>query len=104
VLGQIRPAFVFLAFEKGIDRVLVGGCHIGDCHYISGNKFMEKREKMIRKMMDKEGIDQERFALKWISASEGSRFRDTVTEMVGKLGELGPRKGERPKIEVKEKA
>jgi heterodisulfide reductase subunit A len=102
--GRVKKDWIMKAFALGAGMVFVGGCHIGDCHYISGNKFMEKREKMIRKMMDKEGINQERFMLKWISASEGSRFRDTVTEMVSKLGELGPRKGEKPKIEVKEKA
>jgi heterodisulfide reductase subunit A len=90
--GRVRKDWIRKAFELGAGMVFVGGCHIGDCHYISGNKFMEKREKVIRSWMEKAGIEQERFLLRWISASEGVRFKDTVFEMVDKLKKLGPPK------------
>jgi len=35
--GRVDPQFVLEAFAKGADGVLIGGCHIGDCHYVEGN-------------------------------------------------------------------
>ena len=35
--GRVEPYFIFEAFKRGADGVIVAGCHIGDCHYISGN-------------------------------------------------------------------
>jgi len=42
---------------------------------------------MVREM----GIEDERFRLEWISASEGERLRTVVTDMVEKIRPLGPR-------------
>ncbi len=86
--GRVNKKFVEYAFKKGAGIVFVGGCHIGDCHYISGNIQMQKREKIIRKMLDKLGIEQERFRLEWISASEGVKFQQVVIELTKKLEEL----------------
>ena len=37
-------------------------------------------------------MEQDRFRLEWVSASEGTKFQRVVTEAAGKLKELGPRK------------
>jgi len=88
--GRVARKFVERAFELGAGMVLVSGCHEGDCHYISGNENMAKRERRIRKWMEQNGIEPERFRLEWISASEGSKFQQVITEMAEKLKELGP--------------
>jgi heterodisulfide reductase subunit A len=88
--GRVARKFVGKAFELGAGMVLVSGCHEGDCHYISGNQNMAKRENRIRKWMAENGIDDQRFRLEWISASEGTKFQKVVTEMAEKLKELGP--------------
>jgi len=36
------------------------------------------------------GIDERRVWLRWISASEGQKFADTITEMTTAIHELGP--------------
>ncbi len=69
--GRVNEGFIEHAFDKGAGMVLVAGCHEGDCHYIHGNKFMTRREKRIREMMQEKGIADHRFRLEWISASEG---------------------------------
>ncbi|MFH1773602.1 MAG: hydrogenase iron-sulfur subunit [Methanobacteriota archaeon] len=92
--GRVNKKFIDRAFKLGAGMVLVAGCHINDCHYISGNLFMQKREKIIRARLDRKGIDQERFRLEWISASEGAKLQSIVREMSAKLKELGPRKKE----------
>jgi F420-non-reducing hydrogenase iron-sulfur subunit len=70
--GMIHPNLVINTLTNGYaDGVLICGCHIGDCHYQEGNKKAEKRAEAIRLMLDDFGIEQERFRLEWISASEG---------------------------------
>jgi len=88
--GRVEPAFILRAFLNGIDGVLVTGCHIGDCHYIKGNEYTLNRMEHIKKLLKKIGIEEERFRLHWISASEGKQFADLIkdfTDVVKKLGE-----------------
>jgi heterodisulfide reductase subunit A len=102
--GRIARKFVERAFELGAGMVLVSGCHEGDCHYISGNQNMARRENRIIKWMEQNGVDQDRFRLEWISASEGGKFQQVVTEMAEKLKELGPPSKVTPKAPEEVKA
>jgi F420-non-reducing hydrogenase iron-sulfur subunit len=88
--GRVDPGFVLKAFEKGMDGVLIAGCHIGDCHYISGNVKAEERVKMIRSLLKTIGIEDKRLRLEWVSASEGKRFAKVIEDFVDTLKELGP--------------
>lgn len=88
--GRIEPDFVLRALELGADGVLVAGCHPGDCHYISGNLKAEKRFSMLTKLLEVLGIDAHRARLEWISASEGPKFANTITEFVEEIKKLGP--------------
>ncbi len=88
--GRFDPEFVFEAFEKGIDGVLICGCHPGDCHYIEGNLKAEKKVNMTKELLHAVGMDPRRFRLEWVSASEGSKFASLIKEFVDTLKELGP--------------
>ena len=88
--GMVHPNIVIDALTKGADGVLMCGCHPGDCHYLEGNLKAEKRAEAIELMLQDFGIEEERFRLEWVSASEGPRFAQVVTEMVEKIKELGP--------------
>ena len=88
--GMVHPNQVIDALTKGADGVLVCGCHIGDCHYMEGNRKAEARADAISLMLEDFGIEPERFRLEWVSASEGTRFAHVVTEMVDELKMLGP--------------
>ena len=91
--GRVDPSFVLKALKNGADGVLVSGCHIGDCHYISGNEYTEERFERLHKILIKQlGIDENRVRLEWVSASEGKRFADLITEFTNKIKELGPLK------------
>ena len=87
--GMVHPNIVIDALTKGADGVLMCGCHPGDCHYLEGNLKAEKRAEAIELMLQDFGIEEERFRLEWVSASEGPRFAQVVTEMVEKIKELG---------------
>ena len=88
--GALDPVYVIKALLEGADGVLVGGCHPGDCHYQSGNYKARRRVAILQSILEQMGFEPERVWLRWISASEGRYFADTVTEMVAKLKELGP--------------
>ncbi|HPD18317.1 MAG: hydrogenase iron-sulfur subunit [Candidatus Goldbacteria bacterium] len=88
--GRVDPTFVLKAFADGADGVLVCGCHPGDCHYDIGNYNMQKRAPLIKKMLREMGIEDERFRLEWVSASEGDRFAEVVKEITEEVKKLGP--------------
>lgn len=98
--GRIEPEFVLRALELGADGVLVAGCHPGDCHYISGNLKAEKRFQMLTKLIEVLGIDTRRARLEWISASEGPKFANTISEFVEQIKEVGPNmfRNKKPKL------
>jgi len=88
--GMVHPNLVIDALTNGADGVVMAGCHLGDCHYLSGNEKAQTRAENIELMLEDFGIEPERFSLEWISASEGVKFAETVTKMVETLKELGP--------------
>jgi F420-non-reducing hydrogenase iron-sulfur subunit len=88
--GALDPVYVIKALLEGADGILIGGCHPGDCHYQSGNYKARRRVAILQSILKQMGFEPERVWLRWISASEGRYFADTVTEMVAKLKELGP--------------
>ena len=89
--GRVDPAFILEAFKDGIDGVLVTGCHIGDCHYLKGNEYAKERIERYQKVLKMMGLEK-RFKLEWVSASEGKRFSDLITEFTNEIKELGPLK------------
>ena len=87
---MVHPKYVIDALQKGADGVIIMGCHIGDCHYMNGNNRAEDRAKAIRALLEDIGMEQERFHLEWVSASEGQKFADTVKGFVEQVQKLGP--------------
>ena len=88
--GMVHPNMVINALTKGADGVMIMGCHIGDCHYREGNVKAQSRADAIKLMLQDFGIEDDRFRLEWVSASEGPRFAQVVTEMTEKVKALGP--------------
>lgn len=99
--GRIPKSFILQAFLEGADGVLIGGCHIGDCHYLEGNYDMLRRYNEVHELLAKVGINPDRFRLEWVSASEGKRFSQVVTEFVETVKKLGPMPKTGDKIEPK---
>ena len=83
--GRVDPVFVLEALKKGADGVLVAGCHPGDCHYQSGNYKARRRFAVLQETLDELGFDKDRVWLRWISASEGAQFAETIREMTAML-------------------
>lgn len=88
--GRVDEMHLMQAFLLGADGVLVGGCHLGDCHYISGNVKAEKRVKKVKKWLQEAGLEPERLRLEWISAGEGKKLADVMKDFTAQLEKLGP--------------
>lgn len=88
--GRVDPSQVIDALARGMDGVLVCGCHPGDCHYISGNCKALGRFRILRRMLADMGVEQERVRLEWVSASEAERYAQLIAEMTAEVGALGP--------------
>ncbi len=88
--SMVHPNLVIDALTNGADGVIICGCHPGDCHYIDGNLTTEKRAEAILLMLEDFGLEEERFKLEWVSASEGPKFAQVMKEMVDTVKEVGP--------------
>ena len=88
--GRVDPQFILDALAKGADGVLIGGCHLGDCHYAEGNYKTVRRFQMLQRLLRDMGIEDQRVRLEWISASEGERVKIVINDMVEKVRALGP--------------
>jgi len=87
--GRVPPELVIRAFDEGADGVIVLGCHIGECHYDTGNHRTAKRIPVLKNLLSFVGLEPERLRLDWVSASEGDRFSRIVTEFTDTIRELG---------------
>jgi F420-non-reducing hydrogenase iron-sulfur subunit len=90
--GRVNPQFVIKAFQKGADGVLVAGCHPGDCHYSTGNYFARRRFLLMKRLLEFVGIEPERFHVRWISGSEGSKFAEVMRDITEQVRAVGPGK------------
>lgn len=88
--GAVDSVYILKALFDGADAVLVGGCHPGDCHYINGNYKARRRILLLQSILETLDLEKERVWLRWISASEGQKFADTVKEIVAETKKLGP--------------
>lgn len=88
--GSVDTVYVNRALIEGADAVLIGGCHLGDCHYLNGNYKARRRMVLLKNILKTLGMEPERIWVKWISASEGQKFADTVKEIVDETKKLGP--------------
>jgi F420-non-reducing hydrogenase iron-sulfur subunit len=88
--GAVDPVYINKALLEGADGVLIGGCHPGDCHYQTGNYKARRRIAILKTILKTLGVPDDRVWLRWISASEGRMFAETITSLVGELKKLGP--------------
>ncbi len=90
--GSVSPLYIFNAFQKGADGVLVSGCHPGDCHYIKGNFYARRRIALVKELIEYIGLEPQRFKMSWVSAAEGKKYTQIIQDFVQDLKPLGPQK------------
>lgn len=89
--GRVDLSFIFRAFAKGADGVIIGGCWPGECHYVTEGNFDALANMHLgRKLMARVGLRPERLRLEWVAASEGARFAELMTAFSNEMRDLGP--------------
>jgi len=89
--GRIDLKFILRAFSNGMDGVFIGGCHLGECNYVThGNYDALSVVLLCRKIMEHIGLNPERLRLEFMSSSDGIRFAALANDFSRKVKELGP--------------
>ena len=89
--GRVDLEFVLRAFSNGADGVFIGGCWLGECHYVTeGNYDALFNMHLGRKLLERIGINPKRLRLEWIAASEGTRYAELMNDFGRQLKEFGP--------------
>ena len=89
--GRVDLEFVLRAFSNGMDGVLIGGCRLNECNYIThGNYHALNMVLLCRKIMEHIGLNPERLRIEFMSSAEGILFAEVMSEFGSKVKELGP--------------
>jgi len=90
--SRISPLLILKSLQRGADGVLVSGCHPDDCHYLSGNYVARRKFAILNNLLEYLGIEKGRVHFAWVSAAEGKRFAELITEITEEVRVLGPAK------------
>ncbi|MHA1732830.1 MAG: hydrogenase iron-sulfur subunit [Promethearchaeota archaeon] len=83
--AMINPDYIFRAFSRGADGVLVAGCYPQDCHYTTGFEKAETRMESVAEMLQDLDVNPARFRVESVSAGEGIKFAEIIREFTHDL-------------------
>jgi len=89
--GRVDLEFVLRAFSNGMDGVIIGGCRLKECNYIThGNYHALTMVLLCKKIMEHIGLNPERLRIEFMSSAEGNRFAEVMSDFGDKVNKLGP--------------
>jgi F420-non-reducing hydrogenase iron-sulfur subunit len=89
--GRVDLEFVLRAFFNGTDGVFIGGCHLGECNYVTHGNFDALNMVLLcRKIMEYLGLNPERLNIRFMSAGDGIPFAQIMNDVSRKVKQLGP--------------
>ena len=88
--GRIDPTFILEAFANGADGVLVAGCELGDCHYLTGNFKAGRNMTLLKRTLLQLGIEPERLRVERVSEYKLPEVLSKLNNFVDKVTGLGP--------------
>jgi len=92
--GRIDLKFILKALLNGMDGVFIGGCHLGECNYLThGNYHALNTALLCKRIMEHIGINPKRLRIEFMSSGEGSHFVDVMNEFGEEINALGPLNG-----------
>ncbi len=91
--GSTNLIWIADALAKGIDGVLVLGCHHGDdyqCHFIKGSELCKTRLGNIKDTLERLVLEPERIRFEEISMNDGDKLTTVIEEFMETIEEVGP--------------
>jgi coenzyme F420-reducing hydrogenase delta subunit/Fe-S-cluster-containing hydrogenase component 2 len=89
--GRVDLEFVLRAFSNGMDGVIIGGCRLKECNYIThGNYHALTMVLLCKKIMEHIGLNPERLRIEFMSSAEGNRFAEVMSDFGNEVNKLGP--------------
>lgn len=89
--GRVDLDHILRAFANGQDGVLIGGCRLNDCNYIThGNYDALGNTRLFEKILDYIGLSSERLSIEFMSGGDGHILVDIINKFTNKIKDLGP--------------
>jgi len=89
--GRVDLEFILRAFSKGQDGVLIGGCRLNECNYVTqGNYDALGNVYLGRKIMEHIGLNPERLRIAFMSSGDGILLAEVINEFTNNIKGLGP--------------
>ena len=85
--GKIEIGLVLKTLEKRYLGVLVLGCPIDNCKYVSGSDRARKRIESAKQILQSAGLDSDRIAMDFVSSVDTHRVEKIVRDMKARLTE-----------------
>ncbi|MCP4298476.1 MAG: hydrogenase iron-sulfur subunit [Proteobacteria bacterium] len=89
--GRVDLDHILRAFSNGQDGVLIGGCRLDDCNYIThGNYDALGNTRLFEKIMTYIGLNPDRLGIEFMSGGDGHILVDVINKFTKKVKALGP--------------
>ena len=82
--GKVDPRDVLRALECGAQKVMILGCHLESCQYLTGSTRTAKRIERLNNTLGKAGFDKQRVIFGQLASVEPHKFIEYVSD----FGEL----------------
>ncbi len=78
--GKVDPRQVLRALECGAQKVMILGCHLENCQYLSGSTRAAKRIERMNSALEKAGVDTKRVIFGQLASMESNKFLEFVKD------------------------
>jgi quinone-modifying oxidoreductase subunit QmoB len=78
--GKVDPRDVLSALESGAKKVMIVGCHLENCQYLTGSTRAVKRIERLNNALEKAGFNKERVIFNQLASVEPYKFIEFISE------------------------
>jgi coenzyme F420-reducing hydrogenase delta subunit len=79
--GRVDLEFLLRAFLRGQDGVLIGGCRLNECNYVTqGNYDALGNTYICKKLMEHIGLNPDRLRIAFMSSGDGILLAEVIDE------------------------
>jgi coenzyme F420-reducing hydrogenase delta subunit len=88
--GRVDLEFILRAFSNGQDGVLIGGCRLNECNYVTqGNYDALGNTYICKKLLAHIGVNPERLKIAFMSSGEGILLAEVINDFSKQVKDLG---------------